>query len=69
LLTKLSAIDGHLIWIECGCGHHASLPVSDLLMGLSAETTVDQVAASARCGSCGKRGAAKYMRIVFKGGV
>jgi hypothetical protein len=36
-MTKLSAIDGHLIWIECSCGHHASLQVSDLLMGLSAE--------------------------------
>lgn len=68
-MTILSAIDGHLIWIECSCGHHASLQVSDLLMRLSAETTVDKVAASARCGACGKRGAAKYMRIVFKGGV
>jgi hypothetical protein len=63
-MTKLSTIDGHLIWVDCGCGHHASLWVADLLVKLLPTTTVAQVAASARCGSCGKRGDTKHMWIV-----
>jgi hypothetical protein len=40
-----------------------------LLVRLPGETTVNQVTAAVRCGSCGKRGAVKHMRIVYKGGV
>ena len=49
-MTKLSTIDGHLIWVDCGCGHHASLWVADLLVKLLPTTTVAQVAAAAQWG-------------------
>ena len=52
-MTKLSAIDGHVIYLYCRCGHSAGLPVADLFKTLLQTTTVSQVAQAARCKGCG----------------
>lgn len=67
-MTKLSAIPEHLIWFECHCGHHSSVPVADLLIHMPDTTTVHEVTLSARCSKCGQLGDVKAIRIVFKGG-
>ena len=64
-MTKLSAINGHKIYLLCHCGHQASLPVSELLERLPDTTTVDQVTRAAKCKGCGQKGNIKAMRIVF----
>ena len=64
-MTKLSAIDGHVIYLYCRCGHSAGLPVADLLKTLPEATTVAQVAQAARCKGCGVKGDIVSTRIVF----
>ena len=64
-MTKLSAIDGHVIYLYCRCGHSAGLPVVDLLKTLPKTTTVSQVAQAARCNGCGVKGNIMSTRIVF----
>ena len=64
-MTKLSAIDGHVIYFYCCCDHSAGLPVADLLKTLPDATTVSQVAKAARCKGCGVKGNIVSTRIVF----
>ena len=64
-MTKLSAIDGHVIYLYCRCGHSAGLPVADLLKTLLQTTTVSKVAQAARCKGCGAKGNIVSTRIVF----
>jgi hypothetical protein len=64
-MTKLSAIDGRVIYLYCRCGHSAGLPVVDLLKTLPEATTVSQVALAARCKGCGVKGNIVSTRIVF----
>lgn len=68
-MTKLSTISGHNIWLECHCGHHKSIAVSELLERLPDTTTVEQVQAAAKCLGCGERGQVKHMRITFSHGI
>jgi hypothetical protein len=68
-MTRLSSISTHDIWVECHCGHHASLSVAELLQRLPPETTVDQVVAATRCSACGRRDNLKNMRLTFKHGI
>ena len=64
-MTKLSAIDGHVIYLYCRCGHSAGLIVADLLKALPEANTVPQVAQAARCKGRGVKGNIVSTRIVF----
>lgn len=67
-MTKLSAIAGHIISIECAFGHNKSIAVTDLLDRVPETTTVEQIQAASKCLRCGERGKVQHVRIVFMGG-
>ncbi|MGG7644233.1 hypothetical protein ACQ5SP_05430 [Rhodovulum sp. YNF3179] len=67
MTTTLAAIPKLHLSLECGlCGHHRLLPVAALLSGLDPETTVAQVARSARCQGCRGKGYGKA-QVVYVG--
>ncbi|WP_299350671.1 hypothetical protein [uncultured Shimia sp.] len=64
--THLTSIPKHLIWCECACGHHASLPVPVLLALSKPPETVAQAVERARCRRCGQHKVKDY-RLVYHG--
>lgn len=63
-MTRLTEISDHRISLECQCGHHALLPVAQILERMP-EATVADVVARTVCAECGERGRVLHMRIVY----